>query len=58
MKRLEPHMVDTTGAARGDFVGFNPTTGDAEWMPAVLLIENGASVPAGTAVGTIIFEKA
>jgi len=51
-------MLDTSGGDGGDFIGFNPTTGDAEWLPGVLLIENGASVPAGTAVGTIIFEKA
>ena len=58
MKRVEPHLTDTTGAGGGDFVGFNPATGAADWMPGVLLIENGASVPAGTAVGTLIFEKA
>lgn len=56
MKRVPPYNLEpaTTDAQVVTTVG-----GVTTWFGnAVLLIEHGASVPAGTPIGTIILEKA
>jgi hypothetical protein len=56
MKRLPPHNVEPSAT---DAQVITTVDGIATWFGnAVLLLENGASVPTDTPIGTIILEKA
>jgi hypothetical protein len=56
MKRVPPHNTEPSAT---DAQVITTVSGIAAWFGnAVLLIENGASVPADTPIGTIILEKA
>jgi hypothetical protein len=55
-KRTPPHNLEPSTTAAQVVTTVN---GVATWFGnAVLLIENGATVPADTPIGTIILEKA
>lgn len=54
MNRVKPHQHEP--GQEGQVL--TTVAGEAVWLaPNVLLIDNGATVPADTPVGTIIFEK-
>lgn len=56
MKRVLPHGVEPS-TTDGDRLA--TVDGVTAWAAKeTLLLENGASVPGGTAIGTLIFEKA
>ena len=56
MKRRPPHNTEPSTT---DAKVVTTVNGVAAWFGnAVLLIENGASVPTDTPIGTIIIEKA
>lgn len=61
MAKLHPKQI--AGSATNGQV-LTTVAGETTWaappaggVPETLLLENGAAVPAGTAVGTLIFEK-
>lgn len=53
-----PAVGDTLTWNGSDWVPGAPSTGGGSGASGVLLLEHGASVPTGTAVGTIIYQKA